>query len=130
MTYDNNQLLLLASRFNQKVFFNFPQTANKGHEKCHTNVRLAKPKLKFQFQNVYFTNTFLLYEILIVRNLELEIIIILVSSKIGSINDGTPETLKTKTWIRSSKSRRVIMKNILFVSKDGSPLMLNFLQTT
>ena len=42
----------------------------------------------------------------IVYNFGLEIIIILISSKIGSINDGTPETFKTKIWIRSKKSRQ------------------------
>ena len=89
---------------------------------CKTEVEISISKC------IFYQYISLVGLTLIVRNLE--IIIILVSSKIGSINDGTPETLKTKTWIRSSKSRRVIMKNILFVSKDGSPLMLNFLQTT
>ena len=91
---------------------------------CKTEVEISISKC------IFYQYISLVGLTLIVRNLELEIIIILVSSKIGSINDGTPETLKTKTWIRSSKSRRVIMKNILFVSKDGSPLILNFLQTT
>ena len=91
---------------------------------CKTEVEISISKC------IFYQYISLVGLTLIVRNLELEIIIILVSSKIGSINDGTPQTLKTKTWIRSSKSRRVIMKNILFVSKDGSPLMLNFLQTT
>ena len=42
----------------------------------------------------------------IVYNLGLEKGFILVSSRIGTINDGTPETLKTKTWIRSKKFRQ------------------------
>ena len=59
----------------------------------------------------------------------LEIGFILVSSRIGTINDGAPETLKTKTWIRSKSSARAIKKKILLISKEGTPLMLNFLQT-
>ena len=59
----------------------------------------------------------------------LEIGFILVSSRIGTINDGAPETLKTKTWIRSKKFRQSDKKENLVKSKEGTPLMLNFLQT-
>lgn len=90
---------------------------------CKTEVELSISKF------IFYEYISLLGLTLIVLNLELEIIVILVSSKIDSIKDRTPETSKTKMWIRSSKSRQVIMKKILLVSKDGTPLMLNFLQT-
>lgn len=90
---------------------------------CKTEVELSISKF------IFYEYISLLGLTLIVLNLELEIIVILVSSKIDSIKDRTPETSKTKVRIRSSKSRQVIMKKILLVSKDGTPLMLNFLQT-
>ena len=64
----------------------------------------------------------------IVYNLGLEIITILVSSKIGSINDWALETSKAKNWILSKKSRQSDNEENL-ISKYGTPVMLNFLQT-
>lgn len=43
----------------------------------------------------------------IVYNLGLEIIIILVSSKTGTINDGTPETLKTMDSVQKVPPERL-----------------------
>ena len=64
----------------------------------------------------------------IVYNLGLEIITILVSSKIGSINDWALETSKAKNWILSKKSRQSDNEENL-ISKYGTPVTLNFLQT-
>lgn len=58
----------------------------------------------------------------------LEIITILVSSKIGSINDWALESSKAKNWILSKKSRQSDNEENL-ISKYGTPVMLNFLQT-
>ena len=76
--------------------------------------RFAKPKLNlyvlFNIRAAEISNKriFVFYQHIshvgltpTVYNLGLEIGFILVSSRIGTINDGAPETLKTKTWIRS-----------------------------
>ena len=93
---------------------------------CCSTIRGAEISIK----RIFIFYQHICYVVLtpIVYNLGLEIITILVSSKIGSINDWALESSKAKNWILSKKSRQSDNEENL-ISKYGTPVMLNFLQT-
>lgn len=131
--------LLPADRFKQEFFVSdFPQTKNKVHEKCYAKglqnrswtytccltIRAAEISNKRIF--VFYQHISHVGLTPIVYNLGLEIGFILVSSRIGTINDGAPETLKTKTWIRSKKFRQSDKKENLVNIQRGYSIDAEF----